>query len=174
MEPVTGQTIYPEFGWDAFALVVALVFVGVALLGTELFVVPGFGVVGVLGIAAMVAGTVTSWIFLGPTWGALVVVSTVVLSTVLLVVALKTGVVKRRLVLSSSLKRGGGTQAEDLSALLGAVGEARSDLRPAGIAAIGDARRDVVSEGGFIEKGTRVEVVGVDGPRVVVAPAKEE
>ena len=76
--------------------------------------------------------------------------------------------VRRRFVLDTQLKKGGGTASEDLSRLVGRIGETRSDLRPAGIAVIDDMRVDVVSEGGFIDKGTPVRVVTVDGPRVIV------
>ena len=46
-----------------------------------------------------------------------------------------------------------------------------SALRPAGIADIGGARVDVVSDGEFIEPGAAVQVVRVDGNRVVVRRA---
>ena len=50
----------------------------------------------------------------------------------------------------------------------GRTGTALSPLRPAGIADIDGARVDVVSDGGFIEAGTPIEVTRVDGNRVVV------
>jgi membrane-bound serine protease (ClpP class) len=46
-------------------------------------------------------------------------------------------------------------------------------LRPAGIAVIEDKRVDVVSEGGYIEKGTWVKVLAIDGPRIMVARIDE-
>ena len=51
---------------------------------------------------------------------------------------------------------------------LGRTGTALSPLRPAGIAEIDGARVDVVSDGGFIDAGTTIEVTRVDGNRVVV------
>jgi membrane-bound serine protease (ClpP class) len=41
-------------------------------------------------------------------------------------------------------------------------------LRPTGIADIDGARVDVVSEGGFIEAGTPIEVTRAEGYRIVV------
>ena len=171
---LTSQTIYPEFPWEALLIVVVLLVVGVALLGVELFVTPGFGVGGAFGVAALLAGVVTGWTMLGPTWGSLVIVATVAVGTGLLIAAMRTGVIKRRLVLDDRLERGHGTQAEGLRELIGKVGEAHTDLRPAGLVEIGDDRVDVVAEGGFVEKGTSVQVVAVDGPRVVVAPHPAE
>jgi membrane-bound serine protease (ClpP class) len=49
-------------------------------------------------------------------------------------------------------------------------------LRPAGIAQFDDARVDVVSDGGFIEAGTLIDVIRVDGNRIVVrrSPPRQE
>lgn len=52
--------------------------------------------------------------------------------------------------------------------LLGQKGVAHSELRPAGYAMIGGKRVDVVAEGGIIERGQAVEVIKVEGSRVVV------
>jgi membrane-bound serine protease (ClpP class) len=54
------------------------------------------------------------------------------------------------------------------SRLLGRTGTALSPLRPAGIATIDGVRVDVVSDGGFIDAGTPIEVTRVEGNRVVV------
>jgi membrane-bound serine protease (ClpP class) len=51
---------------------------------------------------------------------------------------------------------------------LGRTGTAVSPLRPAGIAEIAGTRLDVVSDGGFIEALTAIEVTRVDGNRIVV------
>ena len=52
--------------------------------------------------------------------------------------------------------------------LTGAVGVALTDLRPAGAAEIGGRRIDVVSEAGYLDAGTEVEVVVDEGYRRVV------
>ena len=59
---------------------------------------------------------------------------------------------------------------EESSHLVGHIGVALSDLRPAGTASFGDERRSVVSEMGLIESGTSVIVVAVEGYRIVVRP----
>lgn len=58
--------------------------------------------------------------------------------------------------------------------LLGRCGMALTDLRPAGLAQIGEQRLDVVSEGDFIEKGSRLEVIHVESVRVVVRKVPED
>jgi membrane-bound serine protease (ClpP class) len=57
---------------------------------------------------------------------------------------------------------------EAMAALLGAVGTSATALRPAGMASFGDAYVDVVSEGNFIPAGARVQVIEIEGNRVVV------
>jgi membrane-bound ClpP family serine protease len=53
-------------------------------------------------------------------------------------------------------------------ALLGAIGVAVTPLRPAGMARFGDDFLDVVAEGSFVAPGSRVQVIEVEGNRIVV------
>jgi membrane-bound serine protease (ClpP class) len=53
------------------------------------------------------------------------------------------------------------------------VGEVVAKLRPAGKARFGNALVDVVATGEFLDKGTRVEIIAINGSRVVVKRAKE-
>lgn len=56
--------------------------------------------------------------------------------------------------------------------LIGKKGETMTPLRPAGTVSIDRERLDVVSEGSFIEAGKTVEVVKVEGSRIVVREFK--
>jgi len=58
--------------------------------------------------------------------------------------------------------------ASEALELLGAIGTSTTALRPAGVVRFGDKFVDVVSDGGFIPLGTRVQVVAVEGTRIVV------
>ena len=64
--------------------------------------------------------------------------------------------------------------AEQDRALLGALGLALSELRPAGVARFGERRVDVVSDGEFIPPGEAIRVIAVDGNRIVVERASED
>ena len=57
---------------------------------------------------------------------------------------------------------------------MGKQGRTTSVLRPAGIGDFDGVRLNVVTEGGFIEQGTRIEIVRVEGGRIVVRPHPEE
>jgi membrane-bound serine protease (ClpP class) len=57
---------------------------------------------------------------------------------------------------------------DDRASLVGQRGVAATLLRPAGYATIGGRRIDVVTQGDVIDAGAPIEVLSIDGPRVVV------
>jgi membrane-bound ClpP family serine protease len=61
-----------------------------------------------------------------------------------------------------------GPERPETAELLGAIGVAATPLRPAGKSQFGDDFVDVVAEGGYVAPGTRVQVVEIEGNRVVV------
>ncbi len=63
-----------------------------------------------------------------------------------------------------------GAGAPDLSHLMGEAGPALTDLRPSGTARLAGERVSVVSQGGMIDKGTRVVVISIEGTEIKVRP----
>ena len=57
---------------------------------------------------------------------------------------------------------------EDLDVFLGKEGVTTTVLRPTGMAEFDGVRLNVVSEGEFIQSGTRVQIVRVEGSRILV------
>lgn len=171
-----GHGLVHLVGWEQIALIGA----GVLLLAVELFVIPGFGAAGVLGILALALGLGTSLIGEGASLAATVnAITRVAVSAVLaLLLSLAAFLYLPRLPGGQKLVLGGALAARsprsaepataDREALVGANGTALTPLRPAGIAAIGGQRIDVVSGGEFIAAGAAVEVVRDEGLRVVV------
>jgi membrane-bound serine protease (ClpP class) len=78
--------------------------------------------------------------------------------------------VGRRFVLDTEMRAESGYQSPPQTdrLALGRVGTAVSPLRPAGVAEIDRVRVDVVSDGSFIEAGAAIEVIRVEGNRIVV------
>jgi membrane-bound serine protease (ClpP class) len=76
----------------------------------------------------------------------------------------------RRLVLDTEMPADAGYSSEPAAdhQLLRRSGIALSPLRPSGVAEIDGARVDVVSDGTFVDAGAAVEVIRVDGNRIVV------
>lgn len=167
-------------GWEEILLVAA----GLALLGVEVFVIPGFGVTGALGLVFLVAGLGLSVVGQGATWAALIRASGRVALSLVVAIAASLVLMRylprlpfgRRFILATELPadEGYASAPEHDRTWLGQRGIADSALRPAGIATISGERVDVVSEGSFIEAGCPVEVIRVDGNRIVVRPSPGE
>lgn len=172
-----GHTLAQLAGWEELLLVAG----GVLLLALELLVVPGFGIAGVLGLLALGAGLVLSMTGGGATAAFIVAMATRVVFSLLLALGLGLFLLRfmtrlpwgRRLVLQTGLPASGGfaSAPERDQAWLGRQGRTLAMLRPAGFAQIDGERVDVVSEGEPIEAGALVEVVRVDGNRIVVRRA---
>ena len=58
--------------------------------------------------------------------------------------------------------------SEDMQSFLGLTGVPTTVLRPTGMAEFDGVRLNVVSEGEFIQSGTRVQIVRVEGSRILV------
>jgi len=163
-------------GWEELLLVAT----GVVLLALELLVIPGFGVTGALGLLALGAGLVLAMTGEGTTGGYLLLVGSRVVLALVAAVGLGLLLLRfvsrlpggRRLVLQTDLAASGGyaSAPEADRSWLGRRGVAMAMLRPAGHALIDGQRVDVVSEGEWVDAGTPVEVVRVDGNRIVVHP----
>ena len=150
---------------------------GVILLAVEIFVIPGFGVVGVTGIALILVSLYLSLVGHMPRPEDITIASYSVTGAFFLTILGGYVVFKMfprtplfsKLTLETVESSGKGyISAETSSDLIGKAGNALSDLRPSGIADINGQRLDVVTEGEYIEKGTKVVVVEVKGSRIVV------
>jgi len=170
----------------------AVVFVSYALLGTvgsielilfilglvslilEIFIIPGFGVAGVLGIVLIVASLVLSMQgFVVPSfeWEKELFRRNIAVVGVGVVSSFITFSVLAGLTLGTVQTADSGftvqTQ-EESSKLLGKKGVAVTVLRPAGKAEIEGELVNVETDGEYVESGETVEVVEVSGNRVIV------
>ena len=59
-------------------------------------------------------------------------------------------------------------ESKTISVNVGGLGEVISTLRPTGKAKFGNAIVDVVAEAEFLDTGTKVEIIEIQGNRVVV------
>lgn len=163
---------------------VAIAAVGILLIAAELFIIPGFGIAGILGIAAL--GFSLFRIFEGDAVN--VIAYSTVFTGVLLVLALwllPNARLTGFLTLSTRLTGSGNPPdlgpamtnpagATSAHSLLHKTGVALTDLRPAGVAVFENTRVDVVTEGDYISAGSDIVVYEVHGNRVVVRQAAAE
>ena len=125
---------------------IVLVVIGMILIVVEM-IVPGFGAAGVSRGIALIAGLIFRSALKGKLSRSPVVLNTAIDA--------------------DSSERSG----EEMRGLVGKTGTTLTALRPSGIAMIDGKRIDVSSEAEFIDKGVRIEVVSVDGMRVLVKRA---
>ena len=156
---------------------------GVILIGVEVFIIPGFGLFGVLGGVGVLGGIYMSMIGGLPTLPDFAQAGAI-LSTSLLIILITSWALLRHLPQSSRLaksgifllakgkRKDGWASAPSRPELLGREGVAMTDLRPAGTVLIGEERVDAVSESEWIEDGTVIRVVSSEGYRLVVRPLR--
>ena len=161
---------------------------GLVLILLEVFVIPGFGATGVLGILFMLAGLALATMDSIPQssagWGLFGIRVSQFLFSMIGSVGLAFLIARflpnipyaNRMMLVPPAERtdpvtelkesvAGAAQA---MALIGAVGTTVTVLRPAGNVRFGDQFVDVLADGGYIPAGARVKVVLVEGNRIVV------
>ncbi len=163
---------------------IVLFIIGFTLLFIEVFVTPGFGVLGVGGIALMLFSlfSAMTWKTPGHFWPAfgdstlqnalsslaLGMVGTVMLGFFAGKYLPKSRVLRPMVLGQQTTRAEGFTAAHDQSELLGKEGVTEMNLRPAGRALFGDDRVNVITRGEFIEKGSAVRVIETSGSRIVV------
>ena len=160
--------------------------VGIALILVEVFLIPGFGFTGVLGIALVLVSLVGamvrivpggSWL---PTWDEL---QMPVFKTGLALVGTGVGALLlgrflphsrlfgRLTLATANSATAGYTAGPDTAALVGKTGTTLTQLHPAGAARFDGERLDVVTSGEFIEAGIVVRIIEARGSRIVVQKA---
>lgn len=151
--------------------IIAVLIVGFILILAELLVIPGFGVAGILGLFALVAGAAAAYTELGPTWGIVVAVASLFLTgfTIYLVPRTKAG---KRLILTRSQQDA--VAPPSRQDLIGKTGVVLTRLRPGGMARFGQEEVDVITEGEYVDAGDEVVVVAVEGVRIVVSQKSPE
>jgi len=156
-------------------IIISLIVLGVFLLALEVFVIPGFGVSGILGMAALIAGIflVTNSLLDGLlyTGGVLIVLGII---TYLSFRSPRTRRLWQKFSLTTRQTSKGGYVAPKVQyeTYLGRSGISLTQLRPSGTADFEGDHLDVVTEGGFIGPRTEIRVIAVEGTRIIVREEK--
>ena len=173
---------------------IVLLVLGLVLIGVEIFVLPGFGIAGILGVILVLVsflGTFVpaepdlpafGWPALQGTWdaikvGILTMTSSMiiaVLGIIMLIRYLPETWIGRRVILSNP-PAVGMLAIDDVypQVGLGDIGVVTGALRPGGLARFGQDVVDVHSQGEYVDAGRRVQVIRRDGMSIVVRPLDE-
>jgi len=162
--------------------------IGLLLLILELFIIPGFGVAGILGITLIIGSLVLSmqeFVLPDFEWQKnllrrnllVVLLSTVSSFAIFALLAFSLPQIKlfNRLTLKEAQTADKGftvQTAEDEKRLAGRKGKVLTTLRPVGRAEIDGEIVYVETEGEFVEPGEEIEVIEVSGNRVLVRRVK--
>ena len=165
---------------------ILLFVIGVILVVIEIFVIPGFGVIGIGGIALMIIGLVLSLLnnvdfdFQGVSGtdtgrAVMIVLAGMILGMVSMVWLsnrIGTRGVLRKVALTTDLENTFASPV--LTGLIGRTGTALTVLRPSGKVLVDGEVFDGVSESGFIEKGSNIRVVRFENAQVYVTIMNDE
>lgn len=168
---------------------IALFFLGLICIALEVFVIPGFGIAGLLGILFVITSLTLSLIHnnffdLSPTgWDlastALVRVLLSVLGSIviggLLGMRLVNSPAFQRLVLQGTQPSDEGYTVKDntYEALIGQEGITITDLKISGRIEVNEEYYEAISTGGFVDAGTVVKVKDYRGTTLVVHPIRK-
>ena len=147
-------------------LSIILFVIGMVLVIIELYV-PGIGIPGAVGGVSLIAFIIVT----GQNAAQRIILAGIILVIcIILFVIFFTLLSKKRLPKSLILETSeeGYSGTSDMQFLLGKVGTALSTCRPAGNADFDGMKLDVVSRGEYIEKGATIEVIKIEGNRIVV------
>jgi membrane-bound serine protease (ClpP class) len=149
-----------------------LFLLGVVLLLIEALI-PGFGIFGIGGIAAIAA---SFFLVLGGDesavlWLAMSIVAAILLFLLLLRRLPSSTLWNKVILKNTSSKEDGFSAGPDYENYLGREGASVTQLRPGGTASIGGEKFDVLTQGEFIEAGQRIVVVKTEGSKLFVKKA---
>lgn len=145
---------------------------GIVCLVLEAFM-PGFGLPGVSGIFMEVVAVVLCWSNVSK--AAALGMTLIILSLVAIAVSMSLrSAAKGRLSKSAMILKHtesaeeGYRSSDDMNSFLGMEGIATTVLRPTGMAEFDDVKLNVVSDGAYIQPGSKVRIVRVEGSKILV------
>jgi membrane-bound serine protease (ClpP class) len=158
---------------------------GIILLGVEIFVIPGFGVAGIAGIALMVTGLTLAMIdnivfSMDPEYAIKVVLRSVLIivlssiGSILIILRLGKSTASAgflgKLALEAIQDHAEGYVSSDpeQKKLIGKTGIALTDLKPSGKIEVEDDVYVAMSEIGYIPKGTEIKIIRDESSHVYV------
>jgi membrane-bound ClpP family serine protease len=152
---------------------IVLLFVTGSLLLAAEVMLPG-GIVGIVGGAALLVGSILAYFEFGMTVGSVATIAALLLVAAMLYVELvwlprtKVG---RAMVVDATI--GGQSQPPPATAeVIGQVATALTTLAPSGFVEIGGKRYEAYCRSGLVNRGTQLTVVGLDNFRLIVTEIK--
>ena len=157
-------------GLAGFETVILFV-VGLLLLLAEIFFIPGFGLAGISGIAAILASIfLTFGNIIQAAYSILIALIVSVIGFFLLIKYVPSTRTWRKFVLSTEQKKELGyiVGTRDLKRLTGEKGVSITPLRPSGIVEVNGKKINVLTRGEYVDSNTKIKIINVEGNKIVV------
>ena len=152
-------------------VIIILIVLGILLFVIEFLLVPGVTIAGIGGLVLTVFGVYKAYSDFGTAIGTWVLIGTVIMSVFVIAMSLRARTWDR-LMLKTNVE---GTVDTDLTkdqVKVGDQGTAVTRLAPMGKIRINDLVREAKSIEGYVDEHTEVEVVSIEGTRIVIKSIK--
>ena len=149
------------------ALIITLIAIGILLLAIELLITPGFGLPGILGLISIIGAVVLSFLDYGHVMGLVVLAIVIIILSVCTWLILRSDTWKN-ISLKESISSKSSTSPQEKGLATGTRGVAISRLAPSGKARFNSHDTEVWSQSGMINNGTLIEIVEVEGSKIIV------
>lgn len=150
--------------WGLFALI----FVGSAAILVEFFI-PAFGILGLAGFATVIASVALGFSSQSEPWGILLLLTALIVTPTVVIGGFRRfpkSFFGKRMILATD--QGSSPTEAAGGVAVGQEGVAMTPLHPGGVAELQGERKSVVTGGEYVDPGTPVRVVAVEGARIVV------
>jgi len=163
--------------WEIVVFVVGLI-----LIGLEVFVIPGFGIAGILGLVftlsslflVMINNVDFDFTFVSTNdinKSLLVVCLSLLGAMTLIFVGAKQFAKTKafsKITLTENMSKEEGYVSNQINEMMGKMGESHTVLRPSGKIKVGNKLYDAEARNSFIEKGKSIEIIGMDTSTLIV------
>ncbi len=153
-------------------LVITLIVAGILLLGAELIIIPGFGMAGILGIAALVASCWVAFTHISTVAGIIVIIANILLAIASTLIMLRSKTWKK-LSLKTNISSKVDSAPEEKGVNVGEKGMTLSRLAPGGKIQVGTEILEGFTRDAIIEAGTGVVVSEIEDNKVFVKQVSE-
>ena len=151
-----------------YILPVVLQVLGVLVIVAEIFI-PSMGILSLLAAGLMFYSLFIAFTHISQTAGMVFLGADLVLVPLLIYAGIRLlAASPLSLQQKLSAKEGVVSQSPDLETWMNKTGKAVTDLRPSGMALMEGRRLDVITDGEYVNSGTRIQVTEVRGNQIVV------
>ncbi len=149
-----------------WAIIIFLILIGFTALILEILVIPGFGVVGIIGVIGIGFGVYEAYYTFGNFAGNITLASTLIFTIILTIIILRSNTWKK-LMLKSQISSKVNEIPENILKV-GMTGTTVSRLAPSGKARIANEIYEVDTYGLFIDQNQEIEILKIEQNKIIV------